>query len=60
MKIRAKVFEMFEVTVIDFIQAGDRDVKAVYIDHDGKVDSCYINHIKILDKDYVPTTNQNG
>lgn len=57
MRIRAKAFGMFEVTVIDFVQAYDHDVKAVYVDHNGQVDSCYIDHIKILDKDYVPTKN---
>lgn len=48
---------MFEVTIIDFVSAHSSDIKAVYVDNKGKVDSCYMDHIEILDKDYIPTKN---
>ena len=57
MKIRARVLGVFEVTIIAFVPAHSCDVKAVYVDNNGKVNSCYIDHIEILDKDYIPTKN---
>ena len=57
MKIRARVLEVFEVTIIDFVSADSSDIKAIYIDDAGKVDSCFIDHIEILDKDYIPSKN---
>jgi hypothetical protein len=55
MKIRARILGVFEVTIIDFVPAHSCDVKAVYVDDKGKVKSCYIEHVEILDKDYIPT-----
>lgn len=59
MKIRAKIYGIGEVTIIDFISALSHDIKAVYVDSKGKVDSSYIDtmEIEILDKDYIPTKN---
>lgn len=57
MNIRARVFGVFEVTIIDFVSALSHDIKAVYVDNKGKVDSCYIDEIEILDKNYIPTKN---
>lgn len=57
MKIRARVLRVLEVTIIDFVSAHSCDVKAVYVDDKGKVNSCYIDDIEILDKDYIPTKN---
>ena len=54
MKIKAKIFGMFEVTIIDFVSAHSSDIKAVYVDEYGSMDSCYLDKIKILDKDYIP------
>ena len=56
MKIRAKVYGIFEATVIDFVHNTDK-VEAVYVDSDGKVCSCCIDDVKIVDKDYIPTNN---
>ena len=56
MKIRAKLYGLYNVTIIDFVSANDHDVKVVYVDYEGKVSSCYLDKIKILDEDYVPTT----
>ena len=53
MKIRAKIFGMYEVTIIDFVSAYD-DVKAVYVTSKGNVDSCYIDKVEILDREYIP------
>lgn len=54
MKIKAKIFGLYEVTIIDFVSAHSSDIKAVYVDDYGSVDSCYLDKIKIIDKDYVP------
>lgn len=48
---------MFEVIIIDFVPTHSGDIKAVYIDDRGNVKSCYIDHVEILDKDYIPTKN---
>ena len=57
MKIRARIFKVFEVIIIDFVSAYQRDVEAVYIDDAGKVGSCPIDHVEILDEDYIPSKN---
>lgn len=57
MKIRAKIYGMFEVTIIDFVSAHSSDIQAVYVDDTGKVNSCYMDKIEILDKEYIPTKN---
>ena len=54
MKIKAKLYGIEEITIIDFISANTHDVKAVYIDYKGRVASCDIEDITILDKDYIP------
>lgn len=56
MKIRASLYGMYNVTIIDFVSANSNDVKVVYVDDEGKVSSCYLDKVKILDKDYIPTT----
>ena len=56
MKIRAKLYGIYNVTIIDFVSANSNDVKVIYVDHEGKVKSCYLDNIQILDEDYVPTT----
>jgi hypothetical protein len=56
MKIRARLYGMYNITIIDFVPANTNDVKVVYVDHEGKVSSCYLDKVQILDKDYVPTT----
>ena len=56
MKIKAILYGMFNVTIIDFVSANYNDIKAVYVDDDGKVDSCYLDKVQIIDKDYIPTT----
>lgn len=57
MKIRARIFGMFEVTIIDFVSVHSIDIKAVYVDDKGEVGSCYMDRVEILDKDYIPTKN---
>ncbi len=57
MKIKARIFGMYEVIIIDFVSAHSSDIKAVYVDEYGSVDSCYLDKIKIIDKDYIPTEN---
>ena len=55
MKIRAKIYGIKEVIIIDFVSALSHDIKAVYVDYTGQVDSCYLdNNIEILDRDYIP------
>ena len=56
MKIKAKLYEIYDITIIDFVSANGNDVKAVYVNREGKVRSCYLDNIQILDTDYVPTT----
>jgi hypothetical protein len=56
-KIRARILGVFEVTIIDFVSAHSSDIKAVYVDDKGKVNSCYLDHVEILDKDYIPAKN---
>ena len=53
MKIRAKIFGVFEVTIIGFVSANRHDVKVIYVDDKGKVDSCYLDVVEILDKEYI-------
>lgn len=57
MKIKAKVHDMMEVTIIDFAVTNTNSIKAIYVDWRGNLSSCYIDSIKILDKDYIPTKN---
>ena len=57
MEIKARAFGLLEVTIIDFVSAHNSDIKAIYVDAEGKVDSCFINRIEILDKDYIPSKN---
>ena len=54
MKIKAKIFEKLEVTIIDFVSVNKNDVKAIYVDEKGRVDSCYLHRVEILDKEYIP------
>ena len=56
MKIRARLYGLYNVTIIDFVSANDHDVKAVYVNCEGKVSSCYLDNVQILDEDYVPAT----
>ena len=56
MKIRAKLYGIYNVTIIGFVSANPNDAKVIYVDHEGKVKSCYLNNVQIIDKDYVPTT----
>lgn len=56
MKIRAKLYGVYNITIIDFVPANNNDVKVVYVDYDGTVSSCYLDKVEILDKDYIPTT----
>lgn len=55
MKIKASLYGLYNVTIIDFVSANSYDVKVVYVDHEGNVSSCYLDKVKILDKDYLPT-----
>ena len=54
MKIRAKIFGLFEVIIIGFVSANTNDVKIIYVDDKGMVDSCYLDKVEILDKEYIP------
>ena len=54
MKIKARVYGRFEVTIIGFVSAYSRDVKAVFIDKKGKVESCYLTHVEVIDSEYIP------
>ncbi len=54
MKIKAKIFGLYEVTIIDFVSAHSNDIKAVYVDDKGRLDSCYLDKVEILDKEYIP------
>ena len=53
MKIKAKIYGRHEVMIIDFVSAYTHDIKAVYVDESGEVGSCYIEHVEIVDKDYI-------
>lgn len=54
MKIKAIVHDLMEVTIIDFAVINANGIKAIYVDWKGNLSSCYIDSIKILDKDYIP------
>lgn len=54
MKIKARVHGRLEVIVIGFVSAYSHDVKAVFIDKDGKVGSCYIDNVEVIDSEYIP------
>ena len=54
MKIKARVYGKFEVTIIGFVPAHSHDVKAVYINKDGKVESCYLDYVEVIDSEYIP------
>ena len=56
MKIRAKLYGVYNVTIIDFVPANSNDVKVVYVDYDGTVSSCYLDKVEIIDEDYIPTS----
>ena len=56
MKIKAKVYGIFEATIVGFVHNTDK-VEAVYVDRDGKVHRCCIEDVKIIDTDYIPTGN---
>ena len=55
MKIRAQLYGMLDVTIISFVPANSNDIKVVYVDNKGKVDSCYLDKVQILDEEYIPT-----
>ena len=57
MKIKARVHEKF-VTIIGFVSAHSHDVKAVYIDKNGKVESCYLKYVEVIDSEYIPVKEQ--
>lgn len=58
MKIRAKYFNR-DVIIIDFISVYERAVKAIYVDKDGNIYTCYLdsNDLKVVDKEYLPKQN---
>lgn len=58
MKIRAKYFNR-DIIIIDFISVYERAVKAVYVDKDGNIYTCYLdsNDLKVVDKEYLPKQN---
>lgn len=58
MKIRARLYGVVDITIIAFVPANSNDIKVVYVDNKGKVDSCYLDKVEILDKDYIPTACQ--
>ncbi len=56
MKIKAKVkYESHEVYIIDFVTRYENSTYAVYINSNGKVATCNIEHVDIIDKEYIPT-----
>ena len=54
MKIRAKIFGLFEANIIGFVSANTNDVKIIYVDDKGMLDSCYLDKVEILDREYIP------
>jgi hypothetical protein len=54
MKIKARVYGNLEVIIIGFVSAYSHDVKAVYIDKNGKVGSCYLDSVEVIDSEYIP------
>lgn len=55
MKIRAKLYGVYNVTIIAFVSTNINDIEVIYVDDEGKIDSCYLDKVKVLDKDYIPT-----
>lgn len=58
MKIRAKYFNR-DIVIIDFVSVYERAVKAIYVDEDGNIYTCYLdsNDLKVVDKEYLPRGN---
>lgn len=55
MKIRAEVsYELHEVYIIGFVTRFENYVYAVYVNAKGKVSYCDIDHVTILDPNYIP------
>lgn len=54
MKIRAKLYGVYNVTIIAFVSTNGNDIEVIYVDDKGKVDSCYLDKVEILDKEYIP------
>ena len=52
MNILAKLYNTRTVRIIAFVPNYPHDVQAIYVDADGKVDSCYIEHLTIIDPEY--------
>lgn len=55
MKIKARIYGAYEVTIVGFVSARTNEVKAVYIEKDGKMGSCYLEHVEVGDIEYIPT-----
>lgn len=53
MKIKARIYGRTEVTIVGFVSAYDHEVKAVYIDKNGKMGSCYLEHVEVGDIEYI-------
>lgn len=58
MKIKAKYFNR-DIIIIDFVSVYERAIKAIYVDKDGNIYTCYLdsNDLKIVDKEYLPKQN---
>ena len=56
MKIKAKYYDR-NVTIIDFVNTIGSNIKAIYIDENGNIDTCYLgidNHLVVVDNEYLP------
>ena len=55
MKIKAE-FGSEQITIIAFVTEYDKYVYAVYVDRDGKIDTCNVDHclLTITDENYIP------
>lgn len=56
MKIKAKYYDR-NITIIDFVSTIGSNIKAIYIDENGNIDTCYLStdsHLVVVDKDYLP------
>lgn len=53
MKIKARIYGMHEVTIVGFVTVCTYEIKAVYIDKNGKMGSCYLEYVEVGDIEYI-------
>lgn len=60
MRIKAKYYNQ-DIVIIEFVSVYDRAIKAIYVDADGEIHSCFLdsNDLKVVDKEYLPEKEEN-